>query len=65
MFLEMSKKRFRPRGGGSFFGELIYERAVPQDHFLRKLNEVEDFRPFDREAGALLQRWGRVWPDPL
>ena len=60
----MSKKRFRPRGGGSFFGELIYERAVPKNHFLRQLNEVVDFRPFDREDGALLQRWGRVWPDP-
>lgn len=39
----MGKKRFRPRGGGSFFGELIYQRAVSQDHFLRQLDEVVDW----------------------
>lgn len=39
----MGKKRFRQTGGDSFFGAWLYERAVPQDHFLRKLNEVVDW----------------------
>jgi hypothetical protein len=31
----MAKKRFKELGTGSFFGELVYDRAVPRRHFLR------------------------------
>lgn len=27
----------------SFFGDLIYNQAIPKEHFLRKLSEVVDF----------------------
>ena len=38
--------RFRETGKGSFLGDLVYDRVVPQDHFLRKLNEMVDWKPF-------------------
>ena len=45
----MARDRFRETGKGSFFGDLVYDRVVPQDHFLRKLNEVVDWRPFTKK----------------
>ena len=33
----MGKKRFQKTGMGLFWGEYLYERVVPQDHFLRHL----------------------------
>lgn len=38
----MARKRFKEVGMGSFFGDLVYSRIVPRDHFLVKLNEVID-----------------------
>ncbi len=32
--------RLQNKGGGSFFGEYLYENIVPQDHFLRHLREL-------------------------
>lgn len=46
----MGRERFRQTGEGSFFGELIYERAVPREHFLRKLREL---LPWE----SLTERW--------
>jgi IS5 family transposase len=60
----MSKKRFRPRGGGSFFGELIYERAVPQDHFLRKLSEVVDWEPLMKKLAPYYKGGAEYGPPP-
>lgn len=45
----MPKERFRDTGKGSFFGDLVYDRAVSQDHFLRKLNEVVEWGSFTRK----------------
>ena len=42
----MIKERFKELGAGSFFGDYLYERAVPEDHFLRKLEEVVDWEVF-------------------
>lgn len=36
----MAKKHFIEVGMGSFFGEYVYSRIVPRDHFLVKLNQV-------------------------
>jgi hypothetical protein len=38
----MARKRYRQVGLGSFFGRMVYERVVPRDHFLVKLNEIID-----------------------
>lgn len=39
----MGTPHFKPLGLGSFFGQLIYQRIVPRDHFLVKLNQVIDW----------------------
>jgi IS5 family transposase len=39
----MGKRRFKSLGLGSFFGGLVYERIVPRDHFLVKLNHIIDW----------------------
>lgn len=42
----MAKRRFKNVGAGSFFGQFLYERVVPRDHFLVKLNQLIDWDPF-------------------
>lgn len=42
----MGKRRFKALGLGSFFGGLVYERIVPRDHFLVKLNQLIDWEAF-------------------
>lgn len=36
----MAKRRFKKLGAGSFFGGLVYERAVPAEHFLRQVDRL-------------------------
>lgn len=60
----MGKKRFRPIGGGSFFGELIYERAVPKNHFLRKLNEVVDWDGLMKKLAPYYKGGAEYGPPP-
>ena len=33
----MEQPRFVETGGGTFFGEYLYDQVVPQNHFLRIL----------------------------
>jgi transposase, IS5 family len=42
----MAKKHFKELGTGSFFGDYVYTRIVPRDHFLVKLNQVIDWEAF-------------------
>lgn len=42
----MARKHFKELGMGSFFGDFIYTRIVPRDHFLVKLNQVVDWESF-------------------
>jgi hypothetical protein len=42
----MTRERFKELGSGSFFRDFLYERAVPEDNFLRKLEEVVDWEVF-------------------
>ena len=42
----MAEKRYKQTGMGSFFGNYVYERVVPRDHFLVKLNQVIDWDSF-------------------
>lgn len=39
----MGEVRFKESGMGGFWGELVYERMVPRDHFLVKLRELIDW----------------------
>ena len=42
----MAEKHFKEMGMGSFFGDFVYARVVPRDHFLVKLNQVIDWESF-------------------
>jgi transposase len=42
----MAQQRFKDLGLTSFFGDLVYLRIVPRDHFLVKLNQVIDWERF-------------------
>jgi hypothetical protein len=35
----MGRKRFKPIGMGSFFGDLVYWEVIPADHFLTKWSQ--------------------------
>lgn len=48
----MSGPRLQETGQGSFYGDYLYERIVPQGHFLRKLREVV---PWQRYTYRLLK----------
>lgn len=45
----MGEKRFKRLGLGSFFGGLVYERAVPDSHFLRQLERVINWPVFSMQ----------------
>jgi IS5 family transposase len=42
----MEQPHFKELGMTSFFGDLVYQRIVPRDHFLVKLNQVIDWESF-------------------
>ena len=39
----MGRVRFKELGIGSFFGSYVFERAVPEGHFLRQLDKLVDW----------------------
>ena len=49
----MGRERFRQTGEGSFFGELVCQRAVPGEHFLRKLRELLPWEKLTQQWVAL------------
>jgi len=42
----MRKPHFKKLGLSSFFGDFVYSRIVPRDHFLVRLNQVIDWEAF-------------------
>ncbi len=42
----MGKPRFKKLDLGSFFGDFVYSRVVPRDHFLVRLDQVIDWEDF-------------------
>ena len=63
----MAKRRFKGLGSGSFFGTLVYDRAVPQDHFLRQLGQVVDWSAYTEKLLGLYAggaEYGRPPYDP-
>lgn len=43
-------KRFRPTGEDSFYGDSLYEMAVPESHFLRRLRALLDWEELARSV---------------
>ncbi len=60
----MPQERFRDTGKGSFFGDIVYDRVVPKEHFLRKLNEIVDWRPFTQKLVRYYKGGGEYGPPP-
>ena len=63
----MARERYKKQQIGSFFGEWVYDRVVPQDHFLRRLEEMVPWGRFTEQlvqfyAGGAL--YGRPPYDP-
>lgn len=44
----MARERCKDTSLDSFFGSFLYERKVPKDHFLAKVNEVVDWSRFTK-----------------
>lgn len=42
----MRGERFQSTGKTSFYGDYLYDRIIPQDHFLRKLRDVVPWQRF-------------------
>lgn len=64
----MGKRRFKQLGMGSFFGSLVFDRAVPETHFLRQLDAIVPWDRFTERLIALYQgraRMGRPPYDPV
>ncbi len=60
----MGKRRFKSLGLGSFFGGLVYDRIVPRDHFLVKLNRVIDWEAFVPPLLPAYQGLAEAGPTP-
>ena len=61
----MEKKRYKETGEQSFFGEYIYDRVVPEDHFLRKLKALIDWEHFSQKLIDLYKGEGVVGRPPF
>jgi len=42
----MGQERFKRLGEDSFFGRMVYDRVIPRDHFLMRLNETIPWQRF-------------------
>jgi IS5 family transposase len=60
----MSRVRFKALGGGSFFGDLVYDRVVPERHFLRELERVMDWSVFTERLVELYRGRGEIGRPP-
>ena len=61
----MEKKRYQETGEQSFFGEYLYDRVVPEDHFLRKLKALIDWDRFTQKLIDLYKGEGVVGRPPF
>jgi IS5 family transposase len=59
----MARKRYKEQGTGSFFGEYLYERTVPDGHFLRQLEGLVEWDVFAEKLVLLYRGQAKVgWP---
>jgi IS5 family transposase len=61
---QMVRKRYKEQGTGSFFGEYLYERTVPDGHFLRKLEGLVDWEVFAEKLVQLYRGQAKVGRPP-
>jgi hypothetical protein len=61
----MDNPHFVETGKRSFFGEYVYDQVVPQNHFLRQLNQIIDWERFTCRLLKLYKGGGVVGRPPL
>ena len=59
----MARERFKKQQADSFFGTWIYDRVVPQDHFLRMLDAIVPWQRFTKQL-VKLYRGGAMYGRP-
>jgi len=55
----MAKKRYQDTREQSFFGNYIFDQIVPQDHFLRLLNQIIKWAHFTPRLIELYRGGGK------
>jgi IS5 family transposase len=60
----MAKRRFKELGTESFFGALVYDRAVPEDHFLRQTDRVMNWSAYTEKLLRLYKGEAEVGRPP-
>jgi len=60
----MGLRRFKVLGLGTFFGDLVYQRAVAPEHFLRQLADLIDWEWFSEKLIRLYQGVGQIGRPP-
>ncbi len=60
----MSRMRFKELGTGSFFGDLVADRTVPEKHFLREIERVIDWSAFTEQLVRLHRGKGQIGRPP-
>jgi len=60
----MAGKRYKEQGTGTFFGDYLYERTVPDSHFLRQLEGLVDWEVFADKLVNLYRGKARVGRPP-
>lgn len=60
----MVRRQFKQLGLGTFFGHLVYGRAVPESHFLRQLEAVIEWEGFTDRLIELYEGAGRMGRPP-
>jgi IS5 family transposase len=63
----MAKERFKEQGMVSSFGDFVYRDAVPEDHYLRRLDDVVEWKGFTEKLTQLCRggaKRGRPPYDP-
>lgn len=61
----MRQDRYVETGKGFFFGDSLYDQVVPVDYFLRKLNEVIEWKRYTRKLIRLYKGEGVVGRPPV
>jgi transposase len=61
----MEQQRFVGTGSNSFYGECLYDQVVPENHFLRKLDQIVDWKRFTSKLIRLYKGEGVVGRPPF
>jgi hypothetical protein len=60
----MGRERCKEDALGSFHGSFLYEQAIPQGHFLVKLNQVIDWTGFTKKLLRYYKGLGKIGQAP-